>query len=103
MWLVHASNINQNKMTGQKEQKIVFGELSLQWTRSDGHAFKPTGEPRVLSGSFQRNASHSEAATVISGRTAMSCRGLVAAAAAHFILVRFYGLRPLRSGWAALP
>ena len=23
--------------------------------------------------------------------------------AAHFILVRFYGFRPLRSGWAALP
>jgi hypothetical protein len=31
------------QMTGQKEQKIVFGKLSLQRKRSDRQAFKPTG------------------------------------------------------------
>ncbi len=55
------------------------------------------------SGAIVQNASHSEAAKVMSGKTAMSCRGLRRRPAARFILVRFYGLRPLRSGWAALP
>lgn len=81
------------QMTGQKEQKIVFGKLSLQRTRGDGQAFKPTAWQPVLSrisaeqpsprlrpakdsGRYQQNASHSKAVTVMSGKTAKSCRGL---------------------------
>ena len=33
----------------------------------------------------------------------MSCRGLARRPAAHFVLVRCYGVGPLCSGWAALP
>src|SRR5262249_7595065 len=37
-----------------KSWKGCFGRLPVQRTRSDGHAFKPTREPRVVPGSLFR-------------------------------------------------
>jgi hypothetical protein len=46
---------------------------------------------------------HGLEVTAMGCKTAMSCRGLVVTRQLILVLVRFYGLKPWCSGWAALP